>query len=420
MKTKLISSEKDRLVKVFDNISIFSLYLIIFFLPISKAIIESLSILAIVSFLIKKFIEFEDIPRTPLNLAIYTYLVICVFSIFISSNLKISARTFFAKTLEDIAFFFMVVETLNNERRLKNILYILFASSLLLGIDGIYQYFTHNDFIRNRPELGIPRIHASFLTPNAFGCYLATVIPFIITPIFSKSRFKISSLAHLGLFILLFICLLLTVSRGAWLSFLASILFMSVWIHSLVIFLLIVTIFMIAAQPFYIPILKKQLGDFFIIFSDGDIDRKMMWRIAWNMFGSSPWLGVGLGTFMFNFKKFAAEGFPYGISYAHNCHLQMASEIGIIGWAAFLFILFSFFYKGIKTLNSRRKAFSWYILLASQAAILGYSVQMGVDTILYSLDLGMLFWFVLAIGIAALKILNETNLPISSASRPAA
>jgi O-antigen ligase len=82
----------------------------------------------------------------------------------------------------------------------------------------------------------------------------------------------------------------------------------------------------------------------------------------------------------------------------------MASEIGIIGLSSFLFILIVFFYHGIKALNnSEQKTFFWYVLLAVLASILGYCVQMGVDTNFYSLDLGILFWLMLGMGDAAVR-----------------
>lgn len=405
----MTDSRRLKIIRYCDYICLFSLYGIAFFLPISKAIIESLSILAIISFLIKKISSSEGATKTPINLGIYLYLIISVLSFFTSTNLRISITAFFAKTLQNVVFFFVVAETLSKKNRIGNLLCFLFLSATVLGIDGVYQHFTSKDFIRNRPDLfdGYRlRIYASFGTPNAFGCYLMMVIPFVIAIFFYKTSIKIIKISCALLFLLLVICLILTVSRGAWLAFLASLLFMSMWLKSLLIFLMIIAIASIAIQPFCQPMLRNRLANFLNLFSEADTDRKMMWRIAWNMFGSSPWLGVGLGTFMFNFKKFAAEDFSYGISYAHNCHLQMASEIGIIGWLAFLSILFLFFYKGIKTLNTKPKIFSWYILLSAQAAIFGYSVQMGVDTILYSLDLGMLFWLVLGLGVSALKNLE--------------
>lgn len=399
---------KIKITKVCDNVILFSLYAIAFFLPISKAIIEGFSILAITSYLIKKLVSFEDIPKTPLNLPLFIYLFICIISISISSNLKISARTFFAKTLQDFAFFFVVAETLNSKRRLKNVLSVLFLSSLVLGIDGLYQYFTHKDFLRNRP-LTFSRIYASLITANAFGCYLTMVIPFLISRFFYKFKVKISRFIYFALLILLFICLLLTASRGAWLAFLTSILFMSIWLRSLVVFLIVLGIVVLITRIFYPPFVKEKLTKFLVFSDTSSIERKFIWQVGWKMFITKPWIGLGLGTFMFNFKKFIANGYEYGPAYAHNCYLQMASEIGIIGLVSFLLILVSFFYSGIKALNTYEKKFSWYVLLASLAAISGYCVQMAVDTILYSLDLGMLFWLVLGMGVAAMNNLKRES-----------
>ena len=203
------------------------------FLPVSKALLKVSSIAAIVFYFVRKFISSENAPKTPMNVVLFIYLSICFISIFMSSNLKISARTFFAKTLQDVTFFFVVVETLNTKRRFKSILYVLFLSSLVLCVDGVYQYFTHKDFLRGRPNLDIPRIYASFATPNSLGCYLSMIIPFVAVQLFRKSSFKASKITYGSLFILLFVCLILTVSRGAWFAFLGSTLFLSIWIHGL-------------------------------------------------------------------------------------------------------------------------------------------------------------------------------------------
>lgn len=410
--------EKSRIVDICDKIAIFSIYIIALIFPVSKAAIEVFSTLAIICYIVKKIIQREGIPKTQFNLAITAYLAICFFSIFISSNPRISARTFIGKIIQDVLFFFVVVDTLGSEKRIRNFLYILFFSSAILGIDGIYQYFTHKDFLRHRPPIFVDRIFASFPTPNDFGCYLISVIPFLITIFFTKLRIKMARFILAALFALLFICLLLTVSRGAWFGFMASALFIGVWIYPVGIFLLLLALFITVTQPFYPALIKERLNNFFLVFDTtlssnvGSIERKFFWQAGWKMFMSNPWIGIGLGTFMFNFKRFVAESYQYGPSYAHNCYLQMLSEIGIIGLVSFLAILILFFYNGIKTTIEQQKTFFWYVLLASLGAVLGYSVQMAVDTTFYSLDLGLLFWILLALGTVAMNtIKSETSPP---------
>lgn len=406
-----MSSRRIKIISTCDNIILFSLYAIAFFLPISKAIIEGASSVAIICYLVKKLVQWEDILQTHLNIPIFSYFIICIFSIFISSNLGTSARTFFFKTLQHIAFFFVVVGTLNNRQRLINILFILLISSALLGTDGIFQYFTHKDFFRHRPYRVTGRISASLVTPNDFGCYLVSVLPFAIVFAFGKLR-KITWRILSGILSLfLFICLSLTLSKGAWYGFLASVIFISMWTPFLLFFSLAAALFIVMTKQYYTLAIRDRLDQLFVldpstIGDSGSIERKMILPIAWRIFVSKPWLGIGLGTFMFNFSKFIQDNYPYGVAYAHNCYLQIAAEIGIIGLLSFLSILILFFYQGIRILNTKQKTFFWHVLLGSLGAIVGYGVHMSVDTVFYSVDLGMMFWLILGFGTAALKNLE--------------
>lgn len=401
---------RDNLYKASDRIALFSVYAIGFFLPISKAIIETMSYVAIIFFIVKIVIGRRPCAGTrSISLAILIYALICLLSIFTSTNSAISVRSFLGKVLQDITFFFVVIGTLNKKDRLRNFLAILFASSLLLGIDGIYQSVTHKDFIRNRPDLMIPRIYASFYTPNDFGCYLVSVMPYVIAVFFSASRILRARFFTASLFILLFICLMLTVSKGAWIAFLGSVSVMCIWLPPVRLLLVFIMLFVAVTLFLFPPFVKERLSSLFTFLDQSSLDRKKIWSAAWKMFLSRPWLGLGLGTFMFNFESFVAEGYAFSPPYAHNCYLQMLAEIGIIGLVAFLAILAIFFYRGIKTIRNSQRTFCWYVLLGSLAAALGYCVQMGVDTFLYSVDLGLLFWLILGIGIAAMDALNREN-----------
>lgn len=402
--------EETKIVRILDKIVIFSIYPVVFYLPISKAIIEIASTLAIICYLVKKLIQRGELLKNNINYAIFAYLAICFISVFTSSNFGTSSKTFAGKIIQDTLFFFVVADSLNSQRRIKIFLFVLFFSSLILGVDGIYQNFTHKDFIRHRPHYGLQRIHTTFPTPNDFGCYLVTVIPFVLICSFLKSFRKPLRISLLCLSVLLFICLLLTVSRGAWFAFVSTMLFMSIWVRPLGIIFLLLGLFIMVTQQFYYPVLKERLSNFFIFGDSSSMDRKMIWQAGWKMFMSKPWIGLGIGTFMFNFKKFVVDSYPFGIPYAHNCYLQMAAEIGIIGLSAFFLILIIFFYGGIKIIITKQRTFSWYILLAAIAAIVGYCVQMTVDTNFYSLDLGLLFWMILGVGVAAMKLASvETN-----------
>ncbi|MFA5089564.1 MAG: O-antigen ligase family protein [Candidatus Omnitrophota bacterium] len=393
-----------------DRLILFSLCLVAYFIPISRGIIEGASIAAIFCYIVKKFLQWQDLPHTPLNLPVFSYLAACILSMFLSTNPGLSAMTFFFKALQYIAFFFVVADTLNTRKRFKIVLVFLFASSLLTSIDGIFQYFTHRDFLRNRPFIVEGRASAAFATPNDLGCYLISVLPFFVSFSFIKSNKSLRLIAFIGSAILLLLCLLFTVSKSAWYGFMVFIMFTSLWLPALMFFFLAGIIILLALPQSCNSSLGNRIGTFFLpdgsnINDAGTIDRKMIWRIGLSIFKSRPLIGLGLGTFMFSFTRFAQGAYPYSVPYAHNCYLQMAAEMGIIGLLSFLSILALFFFRGIMLLNSRPKTFSWHLVLAGLGSVLAYSVQMAFDTSFYSVDLGILFWFMLGIGAASLRML---------------
>lgn len=398
--------ERTKIIDACDKLALASLYVLALVLPVSKATIEVTSTLAIACYLAKKILQRQKPETNALNLAVVSYLAVCFISIFLSTNLKVSARTFWGKTIQEVLFFFTVVETLSNEKRLGNFVGILLISSFAIGIDGIYQHFTHRDFIRHRPYYGLPRIHATFPTPNDFGSYLIAIMPFALGFFIARANSRRLRYVSVSLFALLFACLMLTVSRGAWFAFVGSVIFMSIWSSVMGVFLLGLVIFIIATHPFYGPLVKERLQNFFIFDDVSSIDRRVIWQTAWRMFNYNPFLGLGLGTFMSNFSKFMVGDYTNGlIPYTHNCYLQMATEVGLLGLSCFISVLIFYFFKAVKTLNRSMplKGLSWYILLAAAAAMLAYCLQMAVDTVIYSLDLGMLFWILLAIGVAAMN-----------------
>lgn len=406
----MTESGKIKLVKICDNMSLFALCAIAYLLPISKALLTSFSGLAVLGFLIKKITLRQGIPLLNGNATVIAYFIVCFSSIFTSLNQGISVTKFFGKTLLDVLLFFTIVEVLTTEKRLKPVLCLLLISSLVLGIDGIYQVFSNKDFLRQRSYAypGRIRINACFPTANDFGAYLTAVIPYTFIFIFDKARQIKTKVTAGSLFILLFICLILTVSRGAWFAFIASLVFVSLWIPLVGVLFLVLFLLVFIGKPFYDLILKERVSNFFSFIDFSSSDRLIMWQTAWNMFLSRPWIGVGLFTFMANFEKFCPVKYEYGIPYAHNCYLQIMAEIGIIGLVAFLSILCFYFLKGIRVLNRGKRNFSWYVLLASLSSMLGYCVQMVVDTSFFSLDLGKLFWLILGIGFAAMNLVEKT------------
>lgn len=79
--------------------------------------------------------------------------------------------------------------------------------------------------------------------------------------------------------------------------------------------------------------------------------RLYLWRASWPMFGAHPWLGSGWGTFQLQFldlqARFLAERPDQVIHWSnirqlHNDPLQLLLETGLLGFAAFAWLLWMY------------------------------------------------------------------------------
>ena len=93
---------RESTVLVCDRIMEYALYILIFFLPISKAIIEICASLAILAFIIKKIIMRKFLAPTPINKFLFIYLCVCAFAVIFSTNIHLSLRAFFSKLLKNL------------------------------------------------------------------------------------------------------------------------------------------------------------------------------------------------------------------------------------------------------------------------------------------------------------------------------
>lgn len=393
--------KRDKTIWYCDKFIEFNLYLLAFFLPISKGIIEVTSSLAIVTFLIKKTIHRQSV-HTYLNLPLSIFVAISGLSIIGTDSLYTGLRNFFFKLIQQVLLFFVIFDTLNTRQKIKNILWIMLASAFLVSIDGLFQYFTHQDFLRHRSMPFKKRINASFYTPNDLGAYLVPLTMLSLSTIFLRLKNIFINLIPKILFPLLFICLILTFSRGAWLSFIAGVIFMV----TIMLLLKNKNLFLIALLLIFILLMSLPLRSDIPLhkildFSDaGTVDRRGLWTIAWNMVKAKPFFGHGIGTFMHNFKKYDTIGYSHGVSYAHNCYLQMAADIGIAGVLVFLWMIITVLKKSIGIILETKDGLD--ILLLGLISSLGaFLIHSAVETNLYSLDLGTLFWVILGLVVSA-------------------
>lgn len=401
---------KDKITVLSDQVAFCSLCLIAFFIGFSNAGVESLFGFALLAFIVKKIVTkskwINILPYTEFNLPIFIFILANVLSLINSKQYIIkSLDALFFKWLEYIAIYFIVVNTVNSKKRTIIITVILLISCALIGVDGIFQKINGVDFLRHKsfmPVLqnNIVGITASFNHYNDLAGYLVTLLPLIICIYFFSKPISKPAIFFLAVeLVLIYSCLLLTFSRGGWFGFIASLIFIFIFIpgnKSLVLTLILIFSFIV-----FFPLeTKSRLLTTFM--PRGDAQRFRLWYDAFRIIKNNPILGKGVGTFMDNLVKY--DPVPAG-QYAHNCYLQIWAEAGIFALLSFLWFIILLFKRGIKILKKKED----YLLLGVLSGIFGFLVHSFFDTHLYSLRLAVLFWFMAGFAVAIINLEKITG-----------
>ncbi|MCM8797613.1 MAG: hypothetical protein NC923_07070, partial [Candidatus Omnitrophica bacterium] len=150
-------SNRDKISLYSDRAITIFLSLLIFCLPFSKAMVEIFVWIATFIFILKKIIMRSYyplrrmLPETELNMSLTLFIAVNALSLIFTSDYRLSLRGFFGKEIKFLAIYFMLVETINSNKRLKVVLIAIIASSILITVDAAAQYFRGLDFIRHYP-----------------------------------------------------------------------------------------------------------------------------------------------------------------------------------------------------------------------------------------------------------------------------
>lgn len=400
-----------------NNFIEINVLLVLFCLPFSKSAVEICVIMSIAAFFLKKiFVE------KPFSLGVGRNILIglslyAAFSLISLVNSQLffwhSLQAFVSKILKWIIFFIVTADTIKSPKQAHRIFVTMVFSCALILLDAVYQqYMTGRDFLHypnpypvfkfhaRRNSGGISFPTASFPYPNDFASWINVYLfAFISMAVFDlrQSRIYRAAAAILSAFLAFFLFLTTSSSAllGALLS-LAALVFMN--IRRLLVPVLVVLI-VSALTISFVPYLKSYLskGTMDKVLSIND--RRDMWSAGWRIFKQHPVIGNGVNTFFEHFKQFREDEDKYKKgSYAHNCYLQMAADIGILGLVSFLYFILVALYSNIRKMIQNTDDFRNSLGLGLLIGIIAFLTQAFFDTNLYSLNLTALFWA--AVGIA--------------------
>ncbi|MCC7209235.1 MAG: O-antigen ligase family protein, partial [Anaerolineae bacterium] len=342
-------------------------------------------------------------PRLRSGWMVLPYLGVVALSMVVARNPTLSL---YEITLL-VQMFFLMVYIGGSTRTKEDVHFLVIVTLLALGAQAVVvilaRFNVRLPLVVNPANI-TDRPTGSFGSPNLAGAYFAFFTPLALAVLFMPVR-RLYRLFALSMAALGMVALLFTLSRGAWTAFGVAMIVIVVmtwrrgWLKAWVPIVLILgaIIFVFAFQDI---ILARLFGD------DGGAaaGRVKLVDIAWSMIRDYPVLGIGANNYATVMKDYIGPDlFMSWVYTVHNKYLLVASELGVLGFAAFIFFLASTLRLGF-TAWLKEERFLAIVALSLTAAIVGHMFHMQADIFNARASVQML-WVAAAVlsALAAMK-----------------
>jgi O-antigen ligase/Tfp pilus assembly protein PilF len=410
------------------------------FIPAKKMVAEVLVIAGLMFWGFKIIDRGQGKPQfrsTPLNLPVLSFILICALSLLWSNNIYASLRElplFLAGPL----LYFLTINNLNDQSQVNRILGALVIVGGLFGIYGIFQYEGIDFPIWSR-NIGRQQVFGLFGNVNYFAEYLIVPLPLAVSLFLVSQNRRRRGLLLIAI-LAMGASLIVTFTRGSYLGFGVSLIFMFVLflIHfhwrekflknkkkiftvMLAVIVVIVFIFLIPNplnKPDTIVYKIKNRISLTQLSQDSSLKRRIaIWKFTVMMIKDRPLLGSGIGTYKYNTlsyqAKFFAQGenrslYPHGFAQeAHNEYLQLGAEMGIVGLGIFIWLIITYFRYGLKSLRKIKDESKKGILIGLMGSVVAILVDSLFGFPLHLPATVILFW--LALGLTVVVGREEDN-----------
>jgi putative inorganic carbon (hco3(-)) transporter len=359
-----------------------------------STILEDAILVTVAAFLLESWrAGTMPIWRTPLTLPAAVFLVAGAISVVIAPDRRAALGIYRAYLIEPVLFFWVLANVVREVRQVWWILGGLAVAGVVVAIPNAYvdlQAIRHHTL--NPSEVAPVAI---FTNPNDIPLFLMPLIAIAGSLILYSTDRRIRVLSAAFMVIALG-SVLVSFSRGGYLALAAVALGLALshrrrwWLMGAAVTAAIVLIL--------IPPINHRLA-VEVDFSNGSntlVGRFELWRVSLQMLQQHPIFGAGLSGFAQVLAPYWNPTHTDRFIYPHNIVLTFWSETGLMGLAAFAWILIVGFMKSWRLW--RRGGVAWGpIGLGVLLALVGVVVHGLVDVPYFKNDLSAEFWILLGL-----------------------
>lgn len=336
--------------------------------------------------------------------------IVCIILAEVFSIMPGNSLRFLAFYLTCFMLVLLLIATIRTKKDMRGFLAVAFVGMTAASLYGVYQQIIHVPvnpaWVDTSVNQGsMTRVYSFFGNPNNFAEIILLFLPFYFAALFN-TKSALMKLVYLALACPLFLSLVFTQTRIAWIAFvIAGVVYLFFKEKRLIpVFILLG----VASIPFLPQSIIMRLRTITNVLDSSVKTRIQVWQTVLPILKDYWFTGLGLGNETLlrvskNYYIFVAKGsIP---SHSHNLYLQLWIETGLPGILAFFAFLGTIIKKSIKFFyQNKRDAFINNILIAGLSALVG-TLAIGMAEYVWFYPRVMLFfWAVIGIMLAALNI----------------
>lgn len=331
------------------------------------------------------------------KILVWTQIIFMVAGVMTLVNAPDAVLVFYEMVKLTVLFFFsLLMMNLRDEKQLRTVLFFLSLGVLIQALLAFYQYKTGRSLgLKVFGEQPLVEQYLGFIAsratgtighPNILAYYFEILLPLLFSLFLVEER-KLARLWYLLVLILGLGGLLVTLSRAGWmtipLSFFAVFVMLvkDRWYQWRTIFEVFLGVTCLSTFFYYFfPIIEKRY-----LYEDygSAATRIPLNRAAMSIIAQFPIFGVGLNNLAEVFRRYDTTGAATMITgtaphVVHNLYLSVWTDMGTVGFTAFMLFLLAIFLVGWRLL-SRVSRWKQGVLVGIMAGLLAHFLHGLVD-----------------------------------------
>ena len=363
--------------------------------PLPSTVLEASIVLTVIAFAIESW-RLRRLPiwHSPFTIPAALFLIAGAIGVLVSPEHVKGLGLYRAYLIEPIAFFLVVGNALSDVWRARMVLLGLAVGGAVAGLANsfvVVQAIRHHTL-----NVALPPPVVIYNTANATALFLVPLIGIAASlAIYERDRrIRLVSAGFAGVFVL---STFLSLSRGGLLALAIVALILAVlnryrWY-------LVPAVVVAAVLAVLIPGIRSRLAHEFNPSDPNNtfVSRAHLWQATLQMLRDHPIFGTGMFGFARSIQPYRGGVYEENLIYPHNLFLNFWTETGLLGLAAFLWLLVQTFRVSLRGWTAG--ALAWRpVQLGIVLAMVAVIVHGMVDVPYFKNDLAIEFWTLLAVA----------------------